>query len=367
MVPDAAGRIDERLNHHEMNRTVVGFSGSVATSAAIPWLAEQCGTEVVTVTLDVGQGDELAAVRERALALGAVRAHVVDAREELVRDYLVPALQAGALGEGYALVYPLIAKRLVDLARMESASAVAHGAVAGSLAATLIEGAVKAMDPALEVIAPATLWHLSEGEAAALGRKYGVHVPPAQHVRVEASVWGRRLDSTADDPLIPDAFTLTRAPEECPDDPAILDIEIVAGLPVAANGVEMTMMELIESVETIAGAHGVGRQTIGGAVLEMPAACALSIAHDALERRALGDDLAALKKQLSAIYLEALRSGRWFSDIREAIGAFVRVVQPRVTGSVKLQLSKGQCSVVDCATGNGVEASRPTAHSQAVA
>lgn len=348
-----------------MKRIVLGFSGSVATSAAIPRLGERHGAEVVTVTLDFGQGDELAAVRERALALGAVRAHVVDAREELVRDYLLPALQAGAIAEGHALVYPLIAKRLVDLARMETASAVAHGAAPGSLAATLIEGAVKALDPALDVIDAAG--KLSESELAALGRKYGVHVPPTSPVRVEASVWGRRIESPAG-AATPDHFTLTRAPEECPDDPALLDIEIVAGVPVAANGVEMTMIELIESLETIAGAHGVGRSAVSGAALETPAACVLSIAHDALERRVLGDDLAALKRQLSAIYVNALMSGRWFSDIREAIAAFVRVVQPRVSGTVKLQLLKGQCPVVDCATGRGAEAPRSrTSQSQAVA
>lgn len=350
-----------------MKRIVLGFSGSVATTAAIPWLAEKYGAEVVTVTLDFGQGDELAAVRERALALGAVRAHVVDVRDELVRDYLLPALQAGAMRDGHALVYALIARRLVDLARMESASAVAHGAARGSVGEAIIQTAAHALDPALEVIAPAALWSLSDGELAAVGRTHGVHVPPAAQLKVEASVWGRRIESH--DGRIPaDAFALTRAPEECPEEPAIVDVEIVAGVPVAANGVEMSPIELIESLETIAGAHGVGRFTVDGATLEMPAASVLSVAHDALERRVLGEDLTALKRRLSGIYSDALLTGRWFSDIREAIGAFVRVLQPRVSGTVKLQLEKGQCSVVSCTTDNGVEAPRSgTAQSQAVA
>lgn len=329
-----------------MKRIVLGFSGSAAATAAIPWLAAHYGAEVVTVTLDVGQGDELAAVRDRALALGAVRAHVVDAREELVRDYLLPALQAGATADGHALVHALLGKRLVDLARMESALAVAHGALPGGVTAKIIEGAVKVLDPSLEVIAPLAAWKLSTGELAALARKYGVHVQPAAQGRVDASVWGRRIEPPPGGSIPPEAFVLTRAPEECPDDPAILDIEIVAGMPVAANGVEMTMTELIESLETIAGAHGVGRYASGGAALETPAACVLSIAHDVLERGVLGGDLTQLKRQLSAVYSEALLGGRWFSDMREAIDAFVRIVQPRVTGTVKLRLLKGQTSVV---------------------
>jgi argininosuccinate synthase len=331
------------MNTGKMQRTVLGFSGSAATAAAIGWLREQQGQEVVTVTLDVGQGDELAAVREQALALGAVRAHVIDAREELVRDYLLPALQAGALMDGYALTYPLLAKRLVDIARMESASAIAHAAKPEG--GGVLDSAIRSIDPAIEITAVLAQWNPSDAELSALARHRGLHAPVSSDVHVEASVWGRRLLGAT----IPDeAFTLTRNPQDCPEDPAFVDVALVGGVPVSANGVEMSLNEMLESLETIAGAHGVGRSHFDGTALEAPAARVLSTAYAALERCALGDDMAALKRPLAGGYARTILSGRWFSDLREGIDAFARVTSACVTGTVRLRLSEGQCSVVDC-------------------
>ena len=209
------------MNTGKMQRTVLGFSGSAASAAAIGWLREQKGQEVVTVTLDVGQGDELAAVREQALALGAVRAHVIDAREELVRDYLLPALQAGALMDGYALTYPLLAKRLVDIARMESASAIAHAAKPE--AAGVLDSAIQSIDPTVEITAVLAQWKPSDADLSARARHRGLHAPVSSdvhsYVHVEASIWGRRLLGAT----IPDeAFTLTRNPQDCPEDPVVI-------------------------------------------------------------------------------------------------------------------------------------------------
>jgi argininosuccinate synthase len=171
-------------------------------------------------------------------------------------------------------------------------------------------------------------------------------VPPPVHYRVDASTWGRVVEAAAGTSLPDDALTLTRAPEECPSDPATLDIEFAAGLPASANGIEMSMQELMESLETIAGAHGVGRWQRDGAVVEAPAAAILATAHRALEMLVVGDDLARLKAQLEMVYTEVLARGEWFSPRREAIDAFASVVQKRVTGSVRLELLNGSCTVV---------------------
>jgi len=343
-----------------MKRVVLAYSGGLVTSAAIGWLAQEREAEVVTVTLDFGQERELAAVRERALALGAVRAHVVDVREELVRDYMLPALQAGALKDGYALARPLIARRLVNITRMEAALAVAHGGTPGSDAEAALHELIQSLNPTLDVIAPAREWHMSSQELTAFARARGVHVPPAHGYRIDASLWGRVITAEPGHALRDDAFTLTRGAETCPEDPAIVDIEFAAGVPVRANGVEMPMIELIESLETIAGAHGVGRSRAGGAVIEAPAATVLDVAHRELETFVIGADLARMKERLSHIYADAM-AGRWFSDLRAAIDAFCRVIQPRVTGTVRLKLLKGQCLVISCESANAVQGSARTA------
>ena len=335
-----------------MKRTVLAFSGSAASAAAIQWLVAERGAEVVTVTLDVGQGGELTAIREQALALGAVRAHVIDAREEFVRNYLLPALQAGALSNGGALIHPLLAKRSIDVARMESAGSVAHAA--RGVTRRLLDSSLNALDSSMEIIAVDFT-----GEAlASFPRNHRVRADVSGDPRVEASVWGRTILTGAGDD---GAFTLTRDPHECPDEPALVDVEFDGGVPVSTNGVEMSMIEMFESLETIAGAHGVGRSTAGGVAVEAPAAHVLAIAHEALERCALGDDVARFKQQLAGLYSNAISSGRWFTDLREGIDAFARLANVRVNGTVSLVLRAGQCTVArsDVRThddGNGLNA-----------
>lgn len=296
-----------------VTRIVLAHSGGLHTSAAISWLAGQYQAEVVTLTLDLGQGGELADVRERALSAGAVRAHVIDAREELVRDYILPSLQAGAVYEGQyplaaALGRALIAKRLVDVARMESASRVAYG--------TGLEAAVRTLNPSLTVITPLQ------------GSEHDARTG-------DANLWGRSLGADGN-------FTLTRAAKDCPDEPAHIEVEFEAGIPVRANGIEMPMLELIESLEIIAGAHGVGRRE----QVEAPAAVLLHAAHHDLETFVMPRDLDRVKQDLARVYADLVHDGRWFSPTREAIDAFVRTIQPRVTGSVRLKLYKGDCRVV---------------------
>ncbi len=349
-----------------MRRVLLAYSGSLVTSAAITWLARHGDSEVVTLTLDFGEEPELAAVRERALALGAVRAHVVDAREELVRDYMLAALQAGALQTGHALARPLIARRLVDLARMEMASAVAHGGEPGSDAETALHTCIQSLDPALDVISAARAPGMTMPELTIFGREHGVPAAQPSRYRATASLWGRVITPREGTAIPHDAFTLTRPPDECPSGPAIVEIEFAAGVPVRTNGVEMSLVELIESLETIAGAHGVGRRILGSTAVEAPAATVLEMAHRELEAIAIGPHLSSIKEQLATHYSDALIAGRWFSDARAAIDAFNRVLQARVYGSVRLELLKGRCSVLTSKLGQ-VATVRRADHSKVLA
>jgi argininosuccinate synthase len=349
-----------------MERIVLAYSGGLHTSIAIPWLIENHDAEVVTVTLDIGQTRELADIRERALVLGAVRAHVIDAREEFVRGYILPTLQAGALYEqqyplATALGGPLIARRLVDIARMEGASTIAHGCTGSGNDQVRLEVSVRALEPSLKVLAPARLWSMSRAEALDYARTRGIPVPVATQTpySTDANLWGRSIAAgQLEDPWREppeDIYTLTRAPQDCSDEPAYVEIEFDGGVPVRVNGIEMSLLEIIESLETIAGAHGVGRidmienrlvGTQSREIYEAPAAVVLHTAHKELEKLVVARELERLKHDLARRYADLVYNGFWFSQTREAMDAFVATVQRRVTGTVRLKLFKGNSAVV---------------------
>ena len=253
-----------------MQRIILAYSGGLDTSVAIPWLAEKFGAEIIALTLDLGQGRELSDVRERALAAGAVRAHVIDAREEFARAYILPALQAGAIYEdGYplatALGRPLIAKHLVAIARMEGATVIAHGCTGKDNDQVGLDVSARALDAAITVIAPARTWGMTRSDEIEYARVRNISVPVtnASPYSIDSNLWGRSIEcGVLEDPWLepPDEiFTLTRSPRDSPDEPAYVEIEFEGGVPVRVNGIEMPLLELIESLETIAGAHGVGR------------------------------------------------------------------------------------------------------------
>ena len=250
-------------------RIVFACSGSVENCAAIPWLAASVDAEVVAMTLDVGQGRELETVRQAALAAGAVRAHVLDVREEFARECVLGSFQDGG-DEEYPLdlrvARPLIARKLIEIARIEAATAIAHGGDARDH--ETIESTAHAIDPSACVIAA------SGATSAALG--YTIHT----------TLWGRSIECgsshTGDDPP-EEVYSLTALSKHAPDAPAHLEISFEAGLPVAVNGVAMTMAELVESVTAIAGNHGVGRMKYAsGTASEAPAGVVLHAAHAAL-------------------------------------------------------------------------------------
>ena len=305
-----------------MDRIVLAYSGGLATSIAIPWLAERYGAEIITVTMDLGQGKELLEeIRDRSLATGALRAHVVDVRDEFARSYIVRALKAGFLGGAEAaapaaLSRPLVAQKLVTIAHIEQATAVAHGDADGNAA---LEMTVGSLDPALTVLAPAGEWGMTLSQQADYARERGV----------VAGASAGAFD---------DRYAGARSPIDVAGEPASVDVAFERGVPVAINGVVMPLLDLLASLEIIAGVHGVGRLA------------ALHVAHQALQRATLDEAAAAFSNDVAEEYRRILRNGAWFAPMREALDAYVDKIHERITGTVRLTLVKGDCTVVDCKT-----------------
>jgi len=347
-------------------RVVLAYSGGLDTSVAVPWIAEHYDAEVITATMDLGQGKELESVRERALEAGAIRAHVLDVREEFAREYILPALQAGAIYEGAyplatALGRPLIARKLVEIARIEGAGSIAHGCTGKGNDQVRIDVSARALEPGIRVIAPAREWGMTRPDEIEYARARGIPVPVtvASPYSTDANLWGRSIEcGVLEDPWTEppdDVYSMTKDPAGCPDAPAYIELAFDKGVPVAVNGVSMPFTEVIASVGTIAGSHGVGRidmvenRLVGiksREIYEAPAAVVLHMAHRELENFVSPRDLSRLKQELSLKYADMVYNGVWFSPVREAIDAFVATIQPKVTGTIRLRLFKGTCTVV---------------------
>jgi len=297
---------------------VLAYSGSVNTTVAIPWLAERYDAEVVTVTLDLHQRTALEATRDRALAAGAVRAHVVDACDEFARDFIVPALRAGAVTPERdvlvsALTQPLIAKHLVSIARLEDAAAVAHGS---KDRASCFASLIRDLDPSLAVLSPASEWTFAPADLVSYARARGLSIGPLA------------------------ASAATRSASSAPDTPATVDVAFEEGVPVALNGVALPIVELISSVETIAGAHGVGRAA--------PATRLLHEAHRALQSCVTPPDIDRSARERGADYAGLVNAGAWYSAARKDGDTFVASVQKHVTGTARLKVFRGHSEVVEC-------------------
>ena len=357
-----------------MDRIVLAYSGGLDTSVAVRWLADKYDAEVVAVTLDLGQGRELDDIRERALGVGAVCAHVIDVREEFVQEYILPSLQAGAIYEdkyplATALGRPLIAKKLVEVAEIENASMIAHGCTGKGNDQVRMDVSARALNPAIRVVAPAREWGMTRPDEMEYAKAHGIPVPTSVEspYSTDANLWGRSIEcGVLEDPWTEppeDIYTLTKAPTAAPDVPAYVEVEFEHGVPTKVNGVAMPLTELINSLETIAGAHGVGRidmvenRLVGiksREIYEAPAATVLHAAHRELEALVIPKDLERLKHDLGRTYADLVYNGLWFTPIREAIDAFVAKVQERVSGATRLKLYRGDCRVVGRKSANAL-------------
>jgi len=349
----------------DLQRVVLAYSGGLDTSVAIRWLMEK-GMDVVALTVDVGQPGDLAATKRKAESTGARKAYVVDARREFARDFLLPALKANALYEGQyplstALARPLIGKHLVDVARREGAQAVAHGCTGKGNDQVRFDLCTTALAPDLQVIAPARVWDMTREEEIVYAQERGIPVPAtkASPYSTDENLWGRSVEcGVLEDPAIEppeEAYGWTASPLEAPDEPAYANVRFEAGVPVGLNGKAMDLLALIEALNGLAGAHGVGRidhvesRVVGiksREVYECPAAIVLIRAHQALEAVVLPRDVLDFKRSVEARYANLIYDGLWFTPLREALDAFVGSTQARVTGEVSVKLFKGSATVV---------------------
>ncbi len=321
---------------------VLAFGGSVAAGSGIAPLAIRAGAPVVTLTLDLGQRLDLEQVRDQALAAGAIRAHVIDARREFAREVILPALTAGALTDGgtdaVVLSRPLIARHLVAVARMEQATLIAHGARGDDRVA--FERLLQALAPDLTTLALADLPALAADEEP----------------HVSSNLWGRTVTLTSDDTwTVPPAglYVRTTEPSKCAAQSAVVEIALERGVAVAVNGVPLEFEELVEVVDTIAGDHGIGRvdRTTGRGprlrqIIEAPASEVLGMAVTELAQAALEPAVLALRRQMAPAYASLITQGLWVSPARTALDAFTAVCAHALTGVVRLQLTRGACRVV---------------------
>ena len=339
-------------------RVVLAYSGGLDTSVAVRWLGEEMGAEVIAVAADVGQGGDFEAVRQRALAAGAVEAVVVDCREEFARDFVAPALRANARYEGkYPLVSslsrPLIAKHLVAAAREHGADAVAHGCTGKGNDQVRFEVSTRALAPDLETIAPVRTWGLTREQSIEYAARFAIPITVTKQspYSIDQNLWGRTIEcGVLEDPWAQppeEVFELTRATSAAPVE---LVVRFEEGLPVALDGRPLPLHELIGEVTDVVGSYGWGRvdmlenRRVGiksREVYECPGALALLMAHSDLEDLTLERDLAHEKARLEPRYAELVYDGLWYSPLKEALDAFVAESQRFVSGDVRLRCEVG--------------------------
>ncbi len=345
---------------------MLAYSGGLDTSVAIKWLSERYELDVIALTIDVGNERDFSAIQQKALKAGAVKALVQDAKEVFVNHFIFPLLQADAIYEGQyplatALSRPLMAKLLVDAAVKEGASAVAHGCTGKGNDQVRFEVSVAALAPGLKIIAPAREWGMTREETIDYARRYSIPVPitTASPYSIDENLWGRSIEcGVLEDPWNEppeEVFTWTKSPDKAPDELAYVEIGFDKGIPVTINGQEMDGVSLISRLNELAGEHGVGRidhlenRLVGiksREIYEAPAAVVLLQAHQALEAITLSKDQLRFKQKVAMEYADLIYNGLWFTSLRQDLDAYVQSSQCFVTGTVRLKLFKGSCSLV---------------------
>ena len=345
-------------------KVVLAYSGGLDTSVAIPWLKEQ-GWDVIAVCLDVGEGKDLDFIKNKALRVGAVESYMVDAKDEFADEYALVSLQAHTWYEQKyplvsALSRPLISKKLVEIANQVGADAVAHGCTGKGNDQVRFEVSIKALNPNLEVLAPVREWGWSRDEEIEYATKHNVPIPATldSPFSIDQNLWGRANEAgIMEDPWVSppeEAYGLTVSVENAPNEAEYVEIEFVAGKPVALNGKEMKLADLIQELNAVAGAHGVGRidhvenRLVGiksREVYEIPGAKVLLTAHKELEDLTLVKELAHFKPVIEKKLSELIYDGLWFSPLRDALQAFLKETQQYVNGTVRVKLYKGHAIV----------------------
>jgi argininosuccinate synthase len=346
----------------KVNKVVLAYSGGLDTSIIIPWLKENYGAEVIAFAADVGQGEELSGLEEKAIRTGASKCIIEDLRDEFISEFALPTLRAGAIYErkyllGTSFARPLIARRLVEIAEAEGAEAVSHGCTGKGNDQVRFELAFKALNPRLRIIAPWREWDIKSREQEidyAQDRKIPITASREKIYSEDRNLWhlsheGGILEDPWNEPD-EKMYVLSVSPEKAPDKPQYVEIEFEQGWPVAVDGNRLGPAALVAALNKIGGAHGVGRTDLvenrlvgmkSRGVYETPGGTMLLTAHRELESLTLDRTTLHYKDILAGKYAELVYNGQWFTPLRDAMDAFVNATQTRVTGTVRLKLYKG--------------------------
>jgi argininosuccinate synthase len=350
-----------------VTRAIFAFNGDLESRLALHWLANERGYEVVALSIDLGQEMYLEPLGELALELGAASAQVLDRRELFLRDFTLPALQAGAVYQGScflgsALARYVIAQELVRFAHEEGCGVVAHSATSKGNDQVRMETAIAAQDPGLTVVAPMREWHVRSSEERlnyARRHRLPLEEPKKRPLKVDRNLWEVSLylddlvDSWQEPPA--DIFSLTRSPEEAPDEPAVCTVGFQEGMPCSLNGALMPLLPLVRELNRLGGEHAIGRSDVvedrlfgikSREFYEAPTPTILLAAHRDLESIVQSRELIQLKESLSRRYAELVYTGLWFNDLRRSMQSFFERTQRYVTGEVRLKLFKGRCAIV---------------------
>ncbi|MCI5591638.1 MAG: argininosuccinate synthase [Oscillospiraceae bacterium] len=350
----------------EIKKVVLAYSGGLDTSIIIPWLKENYNNcEVIAVSGDVGQGTELDGLEEKALKTGASKLYVEDLKDTFINDFVFPSLKAGAVYEkeyllGTAFARPIIAKRLVEIAKAEGADAICHGCTGKGNDQVRFELAIKAFAPDMQIIAPWRIWDLKSREEEieyAEARNIPLKINRETNYSKDKNLWhlsheGLDLEDPANEPQYnkPGFLEMGVSPEQAPDKPTYVTISFEKGVPVAVDGKKMGGVEMVELLNDIGGKNGIGLADIvenrlvgmkSRGVYENPAGSILYKAHDVLETLCLDRETQHYKALVAQKFAEVVYYGQWFTPLREALSAFVDKTQETVTGDVKLKLYKG--------------------------
>lgn len=348
----------------EIKKIVLAYSGGLDTSIMIPWLKDNYpGCEVIAVCGDVGQGKETDGLEAKALKTGASKLYIEDLREEFIQDYVYPTVQAGAKYEntyllGTAFARPIIAKRIVEIAKAEGADAIAHGCTGKGNDQVRFELTIKAFAPEMEIIAPWRTWELkSRDEEIDYAISKGIDIPVTRETNYskDKNIWhlsheGLDLEDPANEPKYDEILELGVTPEAAPDKATYLTISFEKGIPVAIDGQKMNGVELVSKLNELGGANGVGiidiveNRLVGmksRGVYETPGGTILYAAHDMLETITVDRETIHMKQMLAGKFADCVYFGQWFTPLREALTAFVDKTQETVTGDVKIKLYKG--------------------------